>query len=109
MDEEWTIRLISSEDYAAYDGLIGATLCIVMSGQKTQNKWAKLWTLPLKCCLIEFQQELQLDGECTHLAHVAGFHSWVILLSKGNKKDVQAQIMEQIEKWYKKNSFYLYA
>ena len=109
MDEEWTIRLISSEDYAAYDGLIGATLCIVLSGQKTQNKWAKLWTLPSKCCLIEFQQELQLDGECTHLAHVAGFHSWVILLSKGNKKDVQEQMMEQFEKWFKKNSFYLYA
>jgi hypothetical protein len=108
-DEEWTIRLISSDDYAAYDGLIGATLCIVLSGQKTQNKWAKLWALPLKCCLIEFQQELQLDGSCTHLAHVAEYHSWVLLLSKGNKKDVQAQIMEQMEKWYKKNSFYLYA
>jgi len=109
MDEEWTVRLISSEDYASYDGLIGATLCIVISGQKTQNKWAKIWTLPSKCCLIEFQQELQLDGSCTHLAHVAGFHSWVILLSKGNVKDVQGQVMEQFQKWYKKNSYYLYA
>ena len=107
-DEEWTIRLISSDDYASYDGLIGATLCIVLSGQNSQNKWAKLWALPSKCCLIEFQQELQLDGSCTHLAHVAEYHSWILLLSKGNKKDVQAQIMEQMEKWYKKNSFYLY-
>jgi hypothetical protein len=52
---------------------------------------------------MEFQQELQIDGECQHLAHIAGLQPWILLLSKGRRKDVQDQIMEQLEKWYKKN------
>ena len=102
-DEEWTIRVVSQEDIASYDAFIGASLCIVVGGQDTQEKWAKLWALPQTCCFIEFQQELQIDGECQHLAHISGLQSWILLLSKGRRKDVQDQIMEQLEKWWKKN------
>ena len=103
-NEEWTIRVISEEDYASYDALIGSSLCILVGGQDKQEKWAKLWALPQTCCLIEFQQELQIDGECQHLAHISGLQPWILLLSKGRRKDVQDQIMEQLEKWWKKNS-----
>lgn len=103
-DDEWSIRYVNESDYASYDALTGASLCIFIGGQKTQNFWAKLWALPKDCCVIEFQQELKIDGEFQHLAHVAGFKSWVLLLSKGSEKDVQEQIMEQLTKWMNKNS-----
>jgi hypothetical protein len=101
--EEWTIRYVSESDYASYDSLIGSSLCIFIGGQKTQNFWSKLWALPEECCVIEFQQELKIDGEFQHLAHISGFKSWVLLLSKGTEKDVQEQILEQLTKWFNKN------
>ena len=102
-NEEWTIRYVRESDYASYDALLGASLCIFIGGQKTQNFWSKLWALPKDCCVIEFQQELKIDGEFQHLAHVSGLKSWVLLLSKGNEKDVQEQILEQLTKWFNKN------
>jgi len=101
--DAWSIRYVYESDYASYDSLIGASLCIFVGGQKANNFWAKLWALPKECYVIEFQQELLIDGEFQHLAHVAGFKSWVLLLSKGSAVDVQEQIMEQLEKWFKKN------
>jgi hypothetical protein len=102
-DEDWSIHYVRESDYASYDTLLGASLCIFIGGQKTQNSWAKLWALPKECCVVEFQQELKIDGEFQHLAHVAGFKSWVLLLSKGSVTDVQEQIIEQLTKWFKKN------
>ena len=96
------IRYVSETEYASYDSLIGSSLCIFIGGQKTQKFWSKLWALPEECCVIEFQQELKIDGEFQHLAHIAGFKSWVLLLSKGNEKDVQEQILEQLTKWFNK-------
>lgn len=101
--EEWSIRFVSESDYASYDALLGASLCIFIGGQKTQNFWSKLWALPKDCCVVEFQQELKIDGEFQHLAHVSGFKSWVLLLSKGSQSDVQEQIIEQLRKWFNKN------
>jgi hypothetical protein len=101
--EEWSIRYVLESDYASYDALLGASLCIFIGGQKTQNFWSKLWALPKDCCVIEFQQELKIDGEFQHLAHISGFKSWVLLLSKGTVQDVQEQIIEQLTKWFNKN------
>jgi hypothetical protein len=103
LGEEWSIRYVYESDYASYDSLIGASLCIFIGGQKTNKVWAKLWALPKECCVVEFQQELLIDGEFQHLAHVAGFKSWILLLSKGSTVDVQEQIVEQLGKWFKKN------
>lgn len=103
LSDEWSVRYVYESDYASYDSLIGASLCIFVGGQKSTKTWAKLWALPKECCVIEFQQELQIDGEFQHLAHVAGFKSWVLLLSKGSTLDVQEQIIEQLGKWFKKN------
>lgn len=103
LSEEWSVRFVLESEYASYDALLGASLCIFIGGQKTQNFWSKLWALPKNCCVIEFQQELKIDGEFQHLAHIAGLKSWVLLLSKGNVQDVQEQILEQLTKWFKKN------
>ena len=100
--DEWTIRF-ASPDHATYDALLGTSLCIFAGGKKTEAVWAKLWALPKSCCVIEFQQELRMDGEFQHMAHACDFKSWVLLLSKGTTQDVQEQMMKQIEKWYSKN------
>jgi len=104
LDENWVVRYVYDTDYASYDALLGASLCIVCGGRNKGVGAYKLWALPIGCRVIEFQQELQIDGEFQHLAHVAGFKSWVLLLSKGSVADVQEQIMEGLEKWAKKNS-----
>jgi hypothetical protein len=102
-DEEFSIRYVKENDFASYDSLIGASMCIFIGGKKTAHRWSKLWALPEGCRVIEFQQELQIDGEFQHLAHIAGFKSWIMLLAKGSMDDVQEQILEQMEKWFKKN------
>lgn len=102
-NDTWLIRYARTEDVGVYDEFLGASLCIFIGGKKTEETWSRLWALPEGCHVIEFQQELLLDGEFQHLAHVTGFKSWVLLLSKGSVADVQEQIMEQLARWFKKN------
>ena len=94
--KDWSVRFVFDEP-ASYDSLLGAELCIFT------GNWSKLWALPKDCRVIEFQQELQINGEFQHLAHVAGFKSWILLLSKGSIVDVQEQMMEQLQRWFSKN------
>ena len=101
LPSDWIIRVVST--VGDYESLVGASLCILIGGKDTQTKWSKLWALPRNCCVIEFQQELALDGECQHLCHVADWKSWVLLLAKGPIRDVQLQVTEQLTKWWKKN------
>ena len=101
--DEWTIKMADVNSYAVYDDFLGASLCIFAGGKRCENVWAKLWSLPLTCCVIEFQQELKMDGEFQHMAHVCDFKSWILLLSKGTTQDVNEQMMKGIEKWYSKN------
>lgn len=98
--DEWTIKFADTNEYASYEPFLGSSLCIFVGGKKSEKVWSRLWSLPKGCCVIEFQQELKIDGEFQHLAHVCDFTSWVLLLSKGN---VEKQILQQIEKWYSKN------
>jgi hypothetical protein len=102
-DPDWVIHIVSDRNPGSYDSIVGASLCIVLGGPQTHTKWARLWALPTDACVVEFQQELAVDGELQHLCHVSDLKSWVLLLAKGSVSDVQDQIMEQFEKWYKKN------
>lgn len=97
-DPEWIIHMVSENDAVHYDEIVGSALCLVDG-----DSWPLLWAAPPGCCILEFQQELELQGECQHLCHVADLNSWVLMLSKGSIIDVQEQIMLQLEKWYKKN------
>jgi len=104
---KWTLKIVkdssNNSEREAYKDLIGASLCIFIGGENTSTQWSKLWTLPTKCCVIEFQQELKINGEFQHLAHVAELKSWILLLAKGKHCDVQEQIIEQLLKWINKN------
>lgn len=98
-DASWDIQMISETD--SYDSVVGSSLCVVGSGACTSTRWAKLWALPVGCKVVEFQQELDIDGECQHLCHVADVASWILLLAKGSNADVQQQVLTHLMKWYK--------
>jgi hypothetical protein len=106
-DNDWTIQVISDKNPGVYDSIVGASLCILVGGPNCATKWSTLWALPPDVCVVEFQQELAMDGEFQHMCHIADYKSWVLLLAKGGVNDVQSQIMEQLEKWYKKSSYEL--
>ena len=88
----WAVRLVGEA------GWEGAGMAILQS-----ERMYPLWRLPVDAMVIEFQQELAIHGEMQHVCHVSDLRSWVLLLAKGGLKDVQDQIMEQLEKWCKKN------
>ena len=97
---DWSVRFVYDEP-ASYDSLIGSSLCIFSTNTNSTNTNSnKLWALPIGCHVIEFQQELDIRGEFQHVAHISGFKSWVLLLSKGF---VQEQIIQQLDKWISKN------
>jgi len=108
MNPTWTVQIVSEKNPGEYLSIVGASLCIVLGGKKSHARWSKLWALPRDSCLIEFQQELAVDGELQHTCHVAQIKSWVMLLAKGSTTDVQEQIMEQLKKWGRKNTGDLY-
>ena len=39
MDEEWSIRVVSSEESGNWSTLLGSSLCIFVGGKNTQTKW----------------------------------------------------------------------
>jgi len=98
----WQVRLVSASDPDRYEKIAGAMWCILQGGPSTH--WSSLWALPRSSCVVEFQQELALDGQLQHLCHVGDMKSWILLLSKGTVRDVREQIMEQLMKWYTRNS-----
>jgi hypothetical protein len=108
-DRAWQVRAVNGADsitHGSYSAMQGTALCIFLGGAEV---WAPIWALPKEACVVEFQQELKLQGESQHVAHMAELISWVLLLSKGTVEDVQDQIMEQLEKWYRRSAHHITA
>ena len=81
----------------AYKVLAGAGLCILYNLPKQEEQWAKLWALPKGCRVLEFQNELKVEGGFQHFAAIASFDTTLIPLHKGPIDDLQGQIVEQIK------------
>jgi hypothetical protein len=81
----------------AYKVLAGASLCLLYNLPKQDEQWAKLWALPKGCRVLEFQNELKVEGGFQHFANMAGFDTTLIPLHKGPIDDLQGQIVEQIK------------
>lgn len=97
----WTVERIVGGGQG--QALFGASLCLLVGGPDTQAKWAPIWCLPKGAALLEFQQELAVDGECQHVAHVADLASWIFLLAKGSVADVQADVLAEVKGWWGKH------
>lgn len=81
----------------AYKVLAGAGLCLLYNLPKQEDQWAKLWALPTGCRVLEFQNELKVEGGFQHFAAMAGFDTTLIPLHKGPVSDLQGQIVEQLK------------
>ena len=104
-DRAWQVRAVNGADsitHGSYSPMLGSALCVFLGGA---DVWAPIWALPKEACVVEFQQELKLQGESQHVAHMAELIPWVLLLAKG--EDIQDQIMEQLEKWYRRNAHHI--
>ena len=105
MDRAWQVRAVNGADsitHGSYSPMLGSALCIFIGDAEV---WAPIWALPKEACVVEFQQELKLQGESQHVAHMAELIPWVLLLAKGD--DVQDQMMEQLEKWYRRSAHHI--
>ena len=106
-DRAWMVRTVNGADsitHGSYSAMLGTALCVFLGGAEV---WAPIWALPKEACVVEFQQELKLQGESQHVAHMAELIPWVLLLAKGTVEDVQDQIMEQLEKWYRRSAHHI--
>ena len=97
LPEGWTVTCIGRKD-SGLDVLrliTGAGLCILHNLPKQEAEWAKLWALPSGCPVIEFQNELKVEGGFQHFAAAAGFHCWLAPLYKGPPSDSRKQVLDQ--------------
>ena len=91
---DWTVRCVprSATGVEAYRQLVGASVCILYNLPKQDEQWAKLWALPPRCRVLEFQNELKVEGGFQHFAAACDFDCWYLPLYKGSPVETRAQI-----------------
>jgi hypothetical protein len=91
---DWTVRCVprSATGVEAYRQLVGASLCILYNLPKQDEQWAKLWALPSRCRVLEFQNELKVEGGFQHFAAACDFDCWYLPLYKGSPVETRVQI-----------------
>ena len=98
---EWIVETTTPQQADNLEAFRGASLYLCFGG-KGRTFSARAWALPRGAKVVEFQQELKLDGESQHLFHMADTQAWVMMLSKGSVADVQDQMATQLRKWWGK-------
>lgn len=100
LGEGWTIQFLSETDTGsdAYDKLIGASLFITWNEPKSRM-WHKIWALPEDAYVLDFQNELNMDGELQHVAAAASLKSYVFPTHKAPIEHVQNEIRKIFQKW----------
>jgi hypothetical protein len=99
LPEGWSIVYISRKA-SGLDILrliTGAGLSLLYNLPKCDAEWAKLWALPSMCPVVEFQNELKVEGGFQHFAAAADLNCWLVPLYKGPVADSQKQIVEQFK------------
>jgi len=91
---DWTVRCVlrTATGVEAYRQLVGASLCILYNLPKQEEQWAKLWALPPRCRVLEFQNELKVEGGFQHFAAACDFDCWYLPLYKGSPTECRVQI-----------------
>jgi len=106
LPSNWSVEQVLRTSYGlnAYRQLAGAGLCILYNLPKQAEQYAKLWALPSGCPVLEFQNELKVEGGCQHLAAIAELNSWVLPLTKGTPVETRQQILMQVKEWLTRES-----
>ena len=97
----WTVEQVlrTSMGLDAYQQIVGAGLCLLFNLPKQEEQWAKLWTLPVGCPTLEFQNELKVEGGFQHLAAAASLDAYCIPLHKGTPIEMRQQLLTQFKQW----------
>jgi len=97
----WSVEQVlrTSTGSAAYQQLVGAGLCLLYNLPKQEEHWAKVWTLPVGCKVLEFQNELKVEGGFQHLAASASLDAYCIPLHKGSPLEMRQQALVQFQAW----------
>lgn len=113
LGDEWSVEAIDMNEVGsnAYNKLVGKQMCVFFTEEKQTDVWSKLWALPVGSRVLEFQNELKINGEFQHMAGAAGFDSWILTLHKGDMADMRGQAIKQfsemVESWKPKNEVIL--
>jgi hypothetical protein len=101
LGSEWKVDMInvSKTGFEVYKQLTGKKLCIVFGGPNTEHVWTKLWSLPKRAKVIEFQNELKTNGECQHMLSACNYDNWIITLHKGTQEEMTGQAVKHFQKW----------
>lgn len=99
LPEGWSVTCIRRNDSGidVLRQITGAGLCVLYNLPKVEGEWAKLWALPKDCPVIEFQNELKVEGGFQHFAATAELNCWLVPLHKGPVTDSQKQILDQFK------------
>jgi len=105
LPQGWTVEQVLRTSYGldAYRQMAGAGLCILYNLPKQEDHWAKLWALPLGCPVLEFQNELKVEGGCQQLVAAAELNSWLFPLCKGSISETRDLVAAELTGWFKLN------
>ena len=100
---DWSVEQVLRTTYGleGFRGLVGASLVILYNLPKQEEHWAKLWAVPKGCRVIEFQNELKVEGACQQLCGAAELVSWIYPLYKGTVVETRGQIATTLTEWFK--------
>lgn len=116
IDSEWIIHYIYDvndvndlNDLTSLNNMMsGIMMCIFIGTKQNESLWSKLWCLPKKCCIIEYQYDTTFYGDFQHIAHISELKSWIIPITNKDIDTVHRQILIQTNKWFQNNTHELY-
>ena len=103
LGDDWTVSALNMDASGkdAYSALTGKDMCILFNSPDLTGIWRKLWALPRKSHVLEFQNELKITGEFQHMAAASEFDSWIITLHKGDAINMRDQAIKYLREWMK--------
>ena len=98
----WTVQQVlrTQQGLEAYRRLAGAGLVMLYNLPKQEAEWAKLWAVPKGCPVLEFQNELKVEGGCQQLLAAMESPAWLFPLCKGSHQETRDQIQSHLKDWF---------
>jgi hypothetical protein len=105
LGDGWNVVTLSatSSYTEQYINMIGKHMFIFFGGAKSSSRWGATWALPQNAVVLEFENELKIDGEFQHVAGACGLDSWILTLHKNPPADMRTQAVGLIQQWFAKN------
>jgi hypothetical protein len=98
----WTVQQVlrTQQGLEAYRLVAGAGLVVLYNLPKQEAEWAKVWAVPKGCPVLEFQNELKVEGGCQQLLAAMESPAWLFPLYKGSHQETRDQIQRHLKDWF---------